>query len=193
MQRRTLLLGLPLLLAGCGARSAVIWAPDDAVARYTYRNPGPTVLSLVTVKNEGTNSGAHTALLVAASERVLFDPAGGWTNPIIPERHDVLYGLSPEAEELYLDYQAQDGYYYVKQEKLVPPEVAEAALVRVKGYGPVRQTMCTMAVCDVLQPLPGFEGLGRTFFPNALEARFARLPGVVTTERHGPDAAAGPG
>ncbi len=121
MHRRALLLGMAALpaLAGCGINAESVWAPDEVMARARYSAPGPTLLALVTVRNEGTGSGAHTALLINASERVLFDPFGGWTDPYIAERNDVLHGFSPTVEERYLAYQADDGYYYVRQEILV--------------------------------------------------------------------------
>ena len=188
MRRRALLLGLAALpaLSGCGITAESVWASDEAVARARYRGPGPAMLALVTVRNEGQGSGAHSALLIDASERVLFDPFGGWTDPAVAERNDVLHGFSPEAEERYLTYQAQDGYYYVRQEVQVPPEVAERALALAKGYGPVGMAMCSNAVADVLGQLPGFGTVGRTYFPDKLSERFGRLPGVTTTERHGP-------
>ena len=185
MRRRILLLGLPLLLAGCGTNAESVWAPDAEVAKARYQAPGPTYLALVTVRNEGDGQGAHTALLINASERVLFDPYGGWTDPYVPERNDVLYGFSPEVEARYLNYQAQDGYYYVRQEVQVPPEVAEQALALAKAKGPVGMAMCTNATADILRQLPGFESLGSTFFPEHLAGSFARLPGVTTTEVHG--------
>ena len=108
------------------------------MARARYSAPIPSYLALVTVRNEGDGQGAHTALLVNASERVLFDPFGGWTDPSVPERNDVLHGFSPEVEERYLSYQAQDGYYYVRQEIVVPSDVAEQALRLAKSYRPGR-------------------------------------------------------
>jgi hypothetical protein len=185
MQRRALLLGLPLALAGCGMNAESVWAPDEAVAVARYRAPGPPSLALVTVRNEGDGQGAHTALLITASERVLFDPYGGWTDPYVPERNDVLYGFSPAVEARYLNYQAQDGYYYVRQEIAVPPEVAERALALAKEAGPVGMAQCTMAVARLLGQLPGFETIGTTWFPESLANRFGRLPGVATTEVHG--------
>ena len=185
MRRRALLLGLPLLLAGCGMNAESVWAPDADVAKARYQAPGPTYLALVTVRNEDGGSGAHTALLINASERVLFDPYGGWTDPYVPERNDVLYGFSPEVEARYLNYQAKDGYYYVRQEVQVPPEVAEQALALAKAKGPVGMAMCTDATADILRQLPGFEGVGRSYFPEQLAASFARVPGVTTTEVHG--------
>lgn len=190
MRRRALLLGLAALpaLSACGINAKSVWASDEDVARARYRGPGPASLALVTVRNEGEGKGAHSALLIDASERVLFDPFGGWTDPYVPERNDVLHGFSPEAEERYLSYQARDGYYYVRQEVRVAPEVAERALRLAQGYGPVGMAMCSNAVADVLRQLPGFEAVGATWFPERLSQRFGRLPGVTTTERHGPTA-----
>jgi hypothetical protein len=192
MRRRAVLAGLILSpLAGCGSNATSVWAPDDAVAMARHRAPGPTYLALVTVRNEGDGQGAHTALLINASERVLFDPYGGWTDPAVPERNDVLFGFSPEVEARYLNYQAQDGYYYVRQEIQVPPEVAEQALQLAKGYGPVGMAMCTRATSDILRRLPGFESIRVTWVPEILAGRFGRLPGVATVERHGPPPADG--
>ncbi len=188
MRRRTLLLSLGALpmVAGCGMNAESVWAPEDSVAMARYNSGGPTKLALITVRNEGGRQGAHTALLVDASERVLFDPYGGWTDPYVPERNDVLFGFSPEAEARYLNYQAQDGYYYVRQEIAVPPEVAEQALQLAKDHGPAGMAECTFAVSKVLRQLPGFESIDSTWFPESLSNKFARLPGVVTVEQHGP-------
>ncbi len=187
MHRRALLLGFAALpaLAGCGINAESIWSSDDAVAAVRYRDAGRPMLALITVRNEATGSGAHTALLINASERVLFDPFGGWTDPRIAERNDVLHGFSPAVEERYLDYQADDGYYYVRQEIAVSPEVAEQALALAKARGPVGMAMCTRATSDILRQLPGFGGLGLAWYPEQLSSRFGRLPGVVTVERHG--------
>lgn len=184
MNRRAVLVGLPLLVGAC-SRNEAVWAPDDAVSRYRFRSEGPPSLALITVRGEETGNGVHTALLITASERVLFDPAGGWTDPEIPERHDVLYGLTPAALERYLSYQASGGYYYVRQEKAVAPEVAQAALARAKESGPVFTAMCTIAVANLLRPLPGFEAIRPALLPETLQRQVARLPGVVTTERRG--------
>lgn len=183
MQRRAFVLGLPLVAAGCAGTS--IYAPDDAVARARYVSGGPSMLALVTVRNEGSNDGAHTALLIDASERVLWDPYGGWSAPMVPERNDVLYGFSPAIEEAYLAYQAGGGYYFVRQEKLVDASVAEMAFSLARAKGPVGMARCTSATCNILNQLPGFESIRPTFLPNVLQARFGRLPGVTTTERHG--------
>lgn len=186
MRRRLFLLGAAALPLGACADGTSVWAPDDAMRAARFANPGPTSLALITVRNEHNKSGEHTALLIAASERAMFDPFGGWTDPYVPERDDVLFGLSDAALERYLAYQADDGFFYVAQEKQVTPDVAETALARAKAHGPVGEAQCTRAVGAVLEGLPGFEDLGRPWMPDTMARRFARLPGVVTTERHGP-------
>lgn len=186
MRRRAFLLGAAALPLGACAKGTSVWAPDDVMTAARFPNPGPTSLALITVRNERNGSGEHTALLISASERAMFDPFGGWTDPYVPERDDVLFGLSDAALERYLAYQADDGFFYVRQDKPVPPEVAETALARAKAHGPVGEAQCTRAVGTVLDGLPGFEALGRPWMPDTMARRFARLPGVVTTERHGP-------
>ncbi len=187
MQRRRLLLSLAALpaLSACGVNAESVWSSDEAVAAVRYRDAGPPMLALVTVRSEVDGQGEHSALLISASERVLFDPFGGWTDPAIAERNDVLHGFSPAVEERYLAYQAKDGYYYVRQEIQVAPEVAERALQIAKARGPVGMAMCVQAVSDVLAGLPGFESVGRPMFPEGLSDRFGRLPGVATVEVHG--------
>ena len=185
MRRRAFLIGAAALpLAGCAGTS--VWAPDEALARARFPNPGPTSLAVITVRNEWNRSGEHTALLIAASERAMFDPFGGWSDPEVPERDDVLFGLSDAALERYLAYQANEGFFYVRQEKAVPPLVAETALARARAHGPVGVAQCTRAVADILDGLPGFEGLGRPWTPDTMARRVARLAGVETSERHGP-------
>jgi hypothetical protein len=46
-------------LAGCAAPPGV-WATDEAVARAAYRHDGPPRLTLFTMLNNTSGSGAHT-------------------------------------------------------------------------------------------------------------------------------------
>jgi hypothetical protein len=191
LNRRFVLLGLPLALAACSTRGGVTFATEAEVAAARYAPPPPPSLALITVREESREAGVqgkavHSALLISASERVLYDPVGAWSDPRAPERHDVLHGFSPEVEERYLAYQADDGYYYVRQEVAVPLGVAETALARAAAKGPTRQPWCTRACSQVLTGLPGLEPVRTNLFPDGLAAQMARVPGVVTTERHGP-------
>ncbi len=183
--RRAVLKGASAVLAtpmlmGCSGTS--VWAPDDMVQRARYLGTGDTALVLYTMKNAGSGNGAHTALLVDASQRVLFDPAGSFSHPSIPERNDVLFGISPALERYYVSYHARQSYYVVGQRIAVSPQVAEMALQLVQRNGAVPMTHCARATSRILQQLPGFTHIGRTWFPNSLEWHFAQFPAVVTQE-----------
>ncbi len=181
MQRRAFLAGAAVAgLAGCSGTP--VWAPDDVIASKTFRSSGPASLTLYTMRNTGSGNGAHTALLVDASQRVMFDPAGSFGHPTIPERNDVLFGFSPQVEQYYASYHARSSFYIISQKVLVAPEVAERALQLVMTNGAVGQANCTRATSAIIRQLPGFEGISQTWFPNNLSADFAGLAGVVTRE-----------
>ena len=180
MYRRSFLIGLPLALAGCTGQ-VVIARPED-IARVAYRDPGPTALTLFTVKNVGTENGAHTGLMISASQRVIFDPAGTFGHPSIPENNDVLFGITPRVEQTYISYHSRQSYYTISQTVQVSPQVAEQALALARAYGPVAKANCSRATVDILSQLPGFEALHFTLFPDNLERQFAQIPGVVRQE-----------
>lgn len=170
-------------LAGCAGDK--VWASDDEVARARYAHPGPTELVLYTSMSDRAGSGEHTALMINASQRVLFDPAGNWVYPYAPERHDVRFGFDPMAERNYLAFQAQPNFHAAIQRVRVSPEVAERALQLVKANGSVAPAMCTTATVAILRQLPGFESLPSTMFPVTLKDAFGNLPGVETVIDYG--------
>ena len=180
MNRRNFLIGLPLALSACTAEE--IWAPDDVVSRAIYRGTGPKHLTLYTMLNVGSDNGAHTSLLIDASQRVMFDPAGSFRTSYLPERNDVLFGLSPRLEQYYLSYHARETYYVVGQRIEVSPEVAEQALNLALANGAVPKANCARHTSRLLRQLPGFESIRQTFSPNKLMDDFAKLPGVRTQE-----------
>ena len=172
------LTGLPLVLAGCATQS--VWAPDDVVARAIYRDPSDSYLTLYTMRNVGSDNGAHTALLINASQRVMFDPAGSFRQNVVPERNDVLFGVTPRFEELYVSYHARVTYYVVGQKVSVTPEVAEQALNLALTNGAVMQSFCANATSTLLQQLPGFGHVRRSFSPNRVMEDFGKVAGVET-------------
>lgn len=167
-----------LALAACGAQPK--WAPQEQVDAARFVAGPPTYITLYTVVNTRTGSGAHSAILVNASERVIFDPAGTWYHPKLPERNDVHFGMTDKAVAFYLDYHTRITYNTIEQTIYVSPEVAELVLARVKAYGAVPKAMCTQATSSVLRGVPGFESLPQTFYPKKLSEAFGRLPGVTT-------------
>ena len=134
MDRRAFILTAPLALAACG--NSVTWAPDDFVSRSTYVEPGPKYIKLFTVRNTGSDNGAHSGLLINASQRVLWDPAGSFGHSSIPERNDVLFGISPRVEQAYISYHSRVTYYTQIQQFMLSPDVAELALRLAMENGP---------------------------------------------------------
>ena len=167
-----------LALAACGADAK--WAPQEQVDAARFVAGPPSYITLYTVVNTRTGSGAHSAILVNASERVIFDPAGTWYHPRLPERNDVHFGMTDKAVAFYLDYHTRITYNTIEQTIYVPPQVAELVLERVKAYGAVPKAMCTQATSSILRGVPGFESLPQTFYPKKLSEAFGKLPGVTT-------------
>ena len=187
--RLAALLALPTLLAACGAPGGGTvdtyghsYSSDAEVARVAYRDPGPARLTLLTMVNNNTGSGAHTSLMINASQRVIFDPAGTVNNKqVLPEQGDVLYGITPRIEGWYKRAHARDTHRVIIQDIDVSPEVAELALRLVQATGGVGQAQCAAATSAILSQLPGFQSISSTWFPNALEEQFQALPGVRRT------------
>lgn len=180
LDRRRFVIGLPLALSACAAPT--VWAPDDVVSRAIYREPGPKHLTLYTMKNTGSDNGAHSALLINASQRVMFDPAGSWEQQQMPERNDVLFGASPALEQYYVSFHARVTYYVVGQTVSVRDDIAERALALAIEAGPAPQGSCSRFTSRLLRQLPGFDGIRQTWFPNKLSDDFASLPGVSYRE-----------
>lgn len=179
MRRLILLFLLPVFLAACGAEN--VWDSDEAVSRATYRDPGPSTITLITVRSNLSKEGAHAGLMIGGSQRVMFDPAGSFKHPRAPERGDVLYGFTPGMFDVYIDYHSRVTHHSVIQTVEVPPEVAERALQLVQAHGPAARGFCSNSISSILRQLPGFETVPHSFFPNRIMRGFAKLPGV--TER----------
>lgn len=175
------LLAVALFAAACTTKPAV-WAPEEAVQAARYRHPGPTEIVLFNVINNDNGRGEHAALMINASERVLFDGAGTWTHPLSPERHDVHHGFNDAQLFRYTYYHARRTHHVLKQRLEVSPEVAQAILQLAQAHGPVPDAQCARSIATILRQIPGFQDIPLTYYPNALSAAFAQIPGV-TEER----------
>lgn len=164
-------------LAACGGAEPK-WASDEAVSQARYVHNGPPSITLFTVLATRDGSGAHSGLLINGSQRVMFDPAGTWNHPRLPERNDVHYGMTPKMVSFYIDYHARETYDVIEQTMIVSPGVAEMAMQRVIAYGAVPKAQCTNSISSILAGLPGFEGLPKTWFPAKLMEAYGELPGV---------------
>ncbi len=175
--------GLALsLLAGCASDTSPNDASLEEVSRAVYRHDGPPALTLYTMINNRSGAGAHTSLMVNGSQRVIFDPAGSVRHSAVPERGDVLYGITPRIEDFYARAHARETFHVVIQRIEVSPEVAEKALQLVTTNGPVAQSRCTASTAAILRQLPGFESISGTWFPKNLSDQFGQLPGVTETK-----------
>lgn len=168
------------LLSACVAQ--LPWASDERVARASYKDPSPPSITLITVVANGSNSAGHSALLINASQRVIFDPAGTWYNKDVPERADMLYGITPKMLQYYIDYHARKRFRVVMQTKEVSPEVAEIAMRNAIKSGASFSGFCAANTSKILSQTPGFEGFPTSIWPmNAVKA-MAKVPGVTTRE-----------
>lgn len=168
---------LALTLSACAKEAR--WASDEEIAKVQYRAEGPARLTLFTMINNRTGAGAHTSLMINASQRVIWDPAGTFYHPSIPERNDVLFGVSPRVADVYTRYHARETFHVVVQEIDVDPAVAEQALRLVRARGNVADAQCALSTSGILKQLEGFESISLGWYPKKLAEQFGALPGVT--------------
>ncbi|WP_293575853.1 hypothetical protein [Phaeobacter sp.] len=176
------------VVAGCAAQQQPN-ADDATLERVAYRHDGPASLTLYTMINNRTGQGAHTSLMINASERVIFDPAGSFYADVVPERDDVLYGITPGVEKAYRGSHARSTHHVVVQTLEVTPEQAQVAYQLVTDYGRVPGAFCANATSSVLRQIPGLEQIDTTFYPGKLADQFGALPGVETVRYRESDSA----
>ena len=170
-----------VLLAGCAADNS----PDSSIAAgdaAAYTSAERPSLTIFTMVNNRTGSGGHTSLMVNASQRVIFDPAGSFRDERVTDRFDVLYGITPGWLNAYKSEQARVSHHVVSQEIPVTAAQAELALRLVQANGSVPGAFCAQSTTGILQQIPGFEGIDRTFYPGNLMEQIAKRPNVTTTK-----------
>lgn len=173
----SLILGA-VILSACA--QDVVFAPEADVRAAMYVHNGPPELTLITMINNRTGKGGHTALVVNGSQRVLFDPAGSWFHRTAPQRNDVHFGFNNQLYDMYIRYHARETFHVVIQRVTVTPEVAEMALRAVQQTGPVGPARCARVTSTLLSGLPGFHSIPVGWYPENLMEAFGRLPGVRT-------------
>lgn len=174
-------LALALVVAGCSTKNYPD-ADSATIAAVSYRDPGNPSLTLYTMINNRTGKGGHTSLIINASERVIFDPAGSFRADKVPEREDVLYGITPAVEKAYRGAHARSTFHVLLQRIEVTPEQAETAYRLALSNGSVSDAFCASATSNILRQVPGFEGLKSTMYPTKLANQFGEIPGVVSTK-----------
>lgn len=150
------------------------------VASAAYSAPGPKSLTLMTMVNNRSGNGGHTALVVNGSQQVIFDPAGSFRDPRVVERGDVLYGMSPKWIQAYKSAHARSTFHVISQTVPVSDAQAEQVLKLVMANGQVPGAYCANSTSALLSQIPGFEGISKTFYPVSLSEQFGSLPNVST-------------
>ena len=116
-----------LALTGC-IKETSHYASDIMVRDVAYVHDGPPRISLYTMVNNDSGAGAHSALVINASQRVIFDPAGTIKHDVFIEKDDVLYGVTPSVLQFYTRADARKTQHVLIQDLDVSPEIAEHAL-----------------------------------------------------------------
>jgi hypothetical protein len=135
-------------------------------------------ITLITVRDVRSDGGAHTALLIDGSQRVLWDPAGSFVHPDVPEVDDVLFGVTPLVDRIYTDYHVRPEYYMIRQRKRVDTATADRLIALARADGRASQATCAMTTSRILREA-GID-VRRTVFPKALMSSFGDLPGVTS-------------
>lgn len=177
--RAALLLMVAFGVAGCGGGAKRALAPDTVPARMHHANTGPTEVTLMTVVNTRTGVGDHAALLISGTHRVIYDPAGSFDVASVPRRHDVIYGVSPAVEEVYLGYHVRATHHVLAQTRPLKRAEADALIAAAEAQTPATAGLCAIRAGAVLRTLPELSGVSSSPFPRRLSQSFAAKPGVT--------------
>ena len=173
------------VLAGCAEKGKE--SPQTQIEAATYAHSGQPKLTLITMINNRTGAGAHTALLVQGNQSVIFDPAGSFEHAQIPERGDVLYGMSPTWIQIYKSAHARSNFHVVSQEFNVTPAQAARAMQLIQARGSVPSAQCAYATSALLKQVPGFQSIQQGYYPLKLMEQAEQLSGVKTTRYYEDD------
>ena len=116
---------------------------DLALQNAAFRQARSATLNLMTMVINGSWAGAHNSLMINASQRVFFDPAGTVRHARLPQKADVLFGVTPAIEDFYIRAHARKNHHVVIQKLDVLLEVAEMALQKAMAHGAVFSAQCS--------------------------------------------------
>ena len=174
-----LAVGLFLMVSACTTQD-VVYAPDIEVQSKAYVHGGQPTVTLLTMINNATGSGGHSAVMINGSQRVMYDPAGRFKDPRVAERYDVLYGVTPEVLQRYNSFHSRKTHHVLIQELPVSLATANAVIQSALQQGNSPDALCANNTAHLLSRVPQFANIRKTFFPKALAENFGRFPGVVT-------------
>ncbi len=171
-------LAASLFLSGCVNNSVF---PAEEIASMRVVTDEAPYISLITMVNDKSGGGEHSALLINGSQQVLYDPAGSFRSSRVIRSEDMIYGMTPELVDYYNSYHARFGYYVKIQKLEITREQADALIVRAQAEGAVPKLTCAIATTNILSDFAKFDSIGRTFLPGRQMRKFGALAGVETT------------
>jgi hypothetical protein len=184
MRAFLLALAATAALAGCEFYRP---ASPDEIARARYASSAPASVTLMSMVNKSSGRSAHTGILINGSQQVLYDPAGTFTHPDLPRAGDVHYGITPRFVDYYERYHARFDYFVEIQQVPVSRAAADQIIANAEAQGKSLKMTCALAAADVLQPVPPFQEVSRSVFPEALRRDFAAMPEVEIRYVHDSD------
>jgi hypothetical protein len=168
-----------LALSACGGVDTK-YSSDAEVSTKSYISDQPTSVTLLTVVRNSNGAGAHSGILINGSQRVMYDPAGSWTHPALPQRGDVFFGMTDKMVAFYIDYHARETFRVIEQTVPVSQATADRMIQLALGTPAAAKSTCTQKTSALLRSVPGFESVPSTWFPLAASKGFATLPGVTS-------------
>ena len=178
------ILAVSLFLAACVNNS--IAPPEEIAAARVITDEAPSI-SLITMINDNSGGGEHSALLINGSQQILYDPAGTFRHSRVLRSADVMYGITPPMADYYNSYHARFGYYVKIQKLDLSLAQADALIARTQAEGAVPKLTCARATSDILNDFPQFAHIRTTYFPGRVMRLFGEVEGVVTVEVHEDD------
>lgn len=173
-----ILFGAGLFVGGCASNSGT--APAEEISAAQFTNPAPASVSLLTMVNDRSGGGEHSALLINGSQQVIYDPAGTFRHSQLPRRDDMVYGITPQFASYYNSYHARFGYYVQVQTLDISREQADQMIAASQARGHVGKLFCANAISDVLNDFSQFSEVRDTFFPGAIMKRVAAIEEIDT-------------
>ena len=183
--RGALLLLFVTLTAACAG--VEVGAPAAEIARARHVSDDPPYVAVVSMVHVQQQRAAHTALFINASQRVIYDPAGTFQHPDMPERGDIHYGATDRMIDYYERYHARYSHYVHVQKIPVSAATADAVLRRAQAQGPSPKLFCTVDTIEILNDVPQIPRFNSSFFPESLRGQVARLEGVQDSYRYEQD------
>lgn len=169
------LFALLFLVSACAEH---IVSDPTVVAAVRYKSDEAPYVELVTMVRKSTDKGAHSALIINASERVIFDPAGTFQHAELAEVEDVHHGATDRLVSYYQRYHARFSHYVHVQRVYLDPATAEGLLKRAQSNGAVSKMFCSNETANVLKSVPQFSSFRSSMFPEFLRLDMAEIPNV---------------